>query len=237
MIIGLSAFIFWKYCKDTYLSRSFAIPYYSADGGINVISLYVVVVNANVKAMISNAVMYLMFTVIFWIVVLSKKFIPAALQCLQTQSLPYHSRPLEKIFFWESESDNLPKTWISFCRQNLLWESKSDCLCKTRKNAFILRKWKWLSFKLQTSKHISFRKIRQERRVQVKDKKLVSRSQVEVIVIIYPTLHDIRLLKFSMDVAKFETAIFSSSFWRKGLRNLGNLLLWNWCSSTHSLSW
>ena len=77
----------------------------------------------------------------------------------------------------------------------------------------------------QTSKHISFRKIRQERRVQVKDKKLVSRSQVEVIVIIYPTLHDIRLLKFSMDVAKFETAIFSSSFWRKALRNLGNLLL------------
>ena len=174
---------------------------------------------------------------IFWIVLHSKKVIPAALQCLQTQSLPYHSRTLEKIFFWESESDNLPKTWISFCRQNLLWESKSDCLCKTRKNAFILRKWKWLSFKLQTLKHISFRKIRQERRVQVKDKKLVSRSQVEVIVIICPTLLDIRLLKFSMDVAKFETAIFSSSFWRKGLRNLGNLLLWNWCSSTHTLSW
>ena len=40
----LSAFMFWKYCKDTYLSRFFAIPYYSADGGMKVISLYVVVV-------------------------------------------------------------------------------------------------------------------------------------------------------------------------------------------------
>ena len=38
--------------------------------------------------------------------------------------------------------------------------------------------------------------------MQVKDKKLVSRSQVEVIVIIYPTLHDIRLLKFSIRVAE-----------------------------------